>query len=359
MSLTKRGNTYWIDVTIKGKRYRESLKTTDKREAEKRAKAFERATWEDRLFEPDQLSLATRLTLSQVFKDHYDLHWSVTKDADGVMGRYATLCRFMDPQTNLQGVDQDRIKKLILDMRKGSYARSLDRDGNPKKGAKLYPYALSTINRVLCLIGYLMNRLEEEGKITKAPRMMKFEETQRTRYLREEEEAKMFEALAKSDDPMMQRCLGLFAFLVDTGCRMGEVTGGKLKWTQIDLANDVFVLVDTKANIDVLKPMTQRAAHVMRLEKAGKHKYPFEGITEHFWRKAWDYAKQEAGLGDDRSLVRHSLRHTTASRLVQRGVDTTVVKDLLGHKSSLTTQRYTHLDVEHRRAAIAVLERDR
>ena len=33
MALWKRGKTWWADVTVHGVRYRESLKTTDRREA--------------------------------------------------------------------------------------------------------------------------------------------------------------------------------------------------------------------------------------------------------------------------------------------------------------------------------------
>ncbi|HEV8504052.1 MAG TPA: tyrosine-type recombinase/integrase [Chitinophagaceae bacterium] len=42
----------------------------------------------------------------------------------------------------------------------------------------------------------------------------------------------------------------------------------------------------------------------------------------------------------------HTLRHTYASHLINRGANIAVVKDLLGHKSVRTTQLYTHVDIE-------------
>ena len=39
----------------------------------------------------------------------------------------------------------------------------------------------------------------------------------------------------------------------------------------------------------------------------------------------------------------HTLRHTYASMLVQKGVDIYQVKELLGHSSIALTERYSHL----------------
>jgi len=38
----------------------------------------------------------------------------------------------------------------------------------------------------------------------------------------------------------------------------------------------------------------------------------------------------------------HTLRHTLASRLLERGVDIMTVKELLGHSTVTVTMRYTH-----------------
>jgi site-specific recombinase XerD len=55
---------------------------------------------------------------------------------------------------------------------------------------------------------------------------------------------------------------------------------------------------------------------------------------------SWDKARERAGLKDVRM---HDLQHSFASALVNNGLSLYNVKELLGHASINTTQRYAHL----------------
>jgi site-specific recombinase XerD len=60
--------------------------------------------------------------------------------------------------------------------------------------------------------------------------------------------------------------------------------------------------------------------------------------------KAVDAIGLNAGITDSRmKVVFHSLRHTYASWLVEKGVDLYTVKELIGHSSLSMTERYSHV----------------
>lgn len=85
--------------------------------------------------------------------------------------------------------------------------------------------------------------------------------------------------------------------------------------------------------ISTYKP--KPACYLFESEATGKA-YPTRTVQQIFTN-----AKNKAGIKKEVGI--HSLRHSFATHLLDKGTDIKYIKDLLGHFSIKTTERYLHV----------------
>jgi integrase len=187
----------------------------------------------------------------------------------------------------------------------------------------------------------------------------KYKEQARERYLSPVEIAAVGEAIrtCEAEGIITPWHAGLFRCLLLTGMRRDELR--TLEWRWVDLDRNVFSLPDTKVgrrDIPIAAPVQQVLAGLPRIEgnpyvfcgaKAGR---PIINIA-----KSWKRVLKAAGIAHARP---HDLRHTAASVAVTAGASLLLIGGVLGHKSSKTTERYSHLSDDPVRATSeAIAER--
>lgn len=70
---------------------------------------------------------------------------------------------------------------------------------------------------------------------------------------------------------------------------------------------------------------------------------------QHVFQMIKELAKQ---VGITKNIHPHTLRHSFATELIKGGANLVVVKDMMGHQSILSTEIYTHVDINHLRETI-------
>lgn len=140
---------------------------------------------------------------------------------------------------------------------------------------------------------------------------------------------------------------------LQTRMRRGEILN--LKWENIDTEQNFIELLETKSGKARKIPISPTLNNVFKNIKRTsdfvfvnpKTNQPYIDL-----KKSFPTVIERAGIKDFRF---HDLRHTVATRLVEKNIDLSVVKDILGHSKITTTQRYAHPVPQRKLEAITIL----
>jgi integrase len=146
-----------------------------------------------------------------------------------------------------------------------------------------------------------------------------------------------------------------FAFF--TGVRVGELVN--IRWSNIDLKKKQLTVgdhrYDTKSRKQRIVPLCDKAISNFNRLHMMKDRYVFskknlKPYTTDCISKTFKRACRRAGISE--RITFHTLRHSFASYLAQRGASSYVLKELLGHSSTTVSEIYSHMNEDVLRKAI-------
>lgn len=139
----------------------------------------------------------------------------------------------------------------------------------------------------------------------------------------------------------------MLSLIYSCGLRRGELLG--LKPNDIDSRRGIINIRLAKGKKDRIVPLSPKILDMLReYYKAYRPttwlfegQYPGERYDERSLQLVLKQALTRAGIRKPATL--HWLRHSYATHLLEAGTDIRIIQELLGHKSSKTTEIYTHV----------------
>jgi integrase len=326
--IRQRGDSFLVDVTVNGKRKTRTCSTYDEAvvarlqmEAELRGSAIQAAatpaSWE----------------LTKAYATTLEMRWRDTKNETKAARNARDVLAFYGGTRQLNTITAIDIDDYVKHLR-------------AKKNSP------GTINRKLAALSAMFTDAEERGGCNRKPRLIRQPEpTHRIRYLSPDEEQLLASLMIQWNQPAV---LDAITVLIDTGMRVGELLTLEVK--DVDLKENIVSIWVNKGDLPRSVPMTLRVRDIIAGRCAASRGLVFYNLTRETLRYYWDRARSAMGLDDDDQFVPHALRHTCATRLVQKGVSLFVVQKILGHSSIQVTEKYAHLSQRELKDAINILQ---
>ncbi len=253
------------------------------------------------------------------------------------------------PLSKICTFDVDRYKKQRLEE---DAQRNVMKNGKPIYKGKIKP---GTINRELAALSHLFTKAVEWGWLDHKPAVIKRlkENSGRITYLTVDQIKRLLEAAQEDQN------IQIYPFILvglETSMRRSEIFA--IRREHINLEQRSISIPKAKAGARE-QPITAHLTdflveYVRTLPPGTSWLFPSpaakEGHTVNL-DKPFRRVVVSAGL-DPVLVVRHTLRHTAITHLVQAGVDLPTVKRISGHKSLSMVERYSHQNGAHIESAM-------
>ncbi len=158
-----------------------------------------------------------------------------------------------------------------------------------------------------------------------------------------------------------QRNKAIIETMYGSGLRVSELIGLKISNIYFD---EGYMKVEGKGNKERLVPLSKESLKQIDLWKIDRNKLDIQNGHQDFLflnRRGKQLTrvmiftiikKLAEAAGIKKNISPHTLRHSFATHLLEGGANLRVIQQLLGHESILTTEIYTHMDMEFLRDTV-------
>lgn len=336
---------WWMSFTVNKRQYQRSTGTEDEKLARKILGKIQTQIIEGKWFEIDE---AKQHTFDEMMEKYLNQYSKINKSKSTYSKDKGMLEKHLTPYFTGMSLQEISSAEII------NY-----KNRRLEEGA-----AQSSVRNEMGILRNAFNiALREFGWNVTNPfdrLQLKLKPGARDRWLTYEEEQRL---LPKTEGKLYGNLKDIVILDLHTGLSQEEIL--KLQWTQIDFKRATLTTKRKKTERRDLPtrtiPLNMTALEVL------KRRYRMRAITSFFvffntvgqkidaskLKRAFKEAVKEAEIAD---FTFHDLRHTFATRLVQKGVDLYKVSKLLGHKDIATTQRYAHHYPESLRDGVNILD---
>jgi integrase len=211
--------------------------------------------------------------------------------------------------------------------------------------------APATVNRELSVLSkvFTLAVRHEKADVNPCQSVERFAlDNERVRYLTEDEEERLFEAMG-DNEPLKS----IVTVALHTGMRRGEIFN--LKWFDLDFDRGLIQVRKTKTKLNRVVPMNGRVRETFNQQRRARE-YVFTSTKTGGRlidvKTGFQTARDAAGIPD---FQLRDLRHSCATRLSDRGEELVTVAEILGHTDIRMTKRYSHGMQERKREALEKL----
>ena len=322
----QRGNIFWYRVRIEGNEYRGSTKTDNKKLAQQIANTIEADLVRKKFSVPVKNNYIF-LTAWEQYISSLSVN-NKTKELRIYLSKHF-LPDFKGKQ--ISDITQSDIKEYQL-------KRKIEIMAMPKNiGKKESEISFRSVNLEVNTLNHFFNFCIEKELIEKNPAagVKKLNELSRLKTLSDSDIEKL---IAGATNKLTR---DLITFLIYTGCRKGEALN--LKWDDVDMQNDVIAIKGTKTKYDryipISKPLKMLLSGINKIQDC-LYVFNKNGAKLGDFKKSFHTACKNAGFKD---MHIHDLRHVFASKMVMDGTSLYITGELLGHRTTQMTKRYSHL----------------